>query len=131
MGITVKQFEKIISTPHDKPARYPAGDCLYFRVGKARLDERGNKRVAVSFLMRYETDGKEHWHGIGPLSVYGLSEARELVRKKRQMLREGNDPIKQTAATRRTRATSGDGLTFKEAAETRLGLIESKFTNPR
>jgi integrase len=115
MGMTLKQFEKIISVPHDEPRRYPAGDCLYFRVGMSG---------AVSFLMRYEVAGREKWHGIGPLKVFTLTEAREQVRKKRQLLREGIDPIEARRAGRAVQFTeSAKQITFEEAAK---GCFEAK-----
>jgi integrase len=129
MAITAKRFETITSQLHDQPRRYPAGDCLYFRCGKARFDKAKNKMVpgAVSFLMRYEVGGKDRWHGIGSASVYTLTEARDVVRRKRRDQRSGKDPI--TSAT--SVASAAKVPTFEEAAIARFHLIEAKWTNQR
>ena len=50
-----------------KPGMYPDGGGLYLRV---------TRHGARNWVFRYMLDRRPHWMGLGPLSLYGLHEAR-------------------------------------------------------
>src|SRR5438045_1782194 len=132
--MTVKQFEKIISAPHEKAVRYPCGDCLYLQVGKAKFDGKRLVPGGASWLLRYEItrpDGKrgEKWPGLGSTKIYNLVEARERARKMRQSIDQGVPPPSKRAV-RRERATE-TVMTVRGAAEARFNLIEAKWTSEK
>ncbi|MFO1100197.1 MAG: Arm DNA-binding domain-containing protein [Xanthobacteraceae bacterium] len=61
--LTAKKIEKL-----KKPGRYHDGHGLLLQVSPS-----GSK----SWLLRYQRDGREHMHGLGPLHTVTLKEARE------------------------------------------------------
>ena len=84
------------------PGRYVDGDGLMLEVKPG-----GSK----SWVVRLQAGGKRRDYGLGSFKDIGLSEARDLARDYRKMLRLGLDPI----AARRTVSTIP---TFAEAAVT-------------
>lgn len=68
----------------NEPGMYADGGNPYMRIGPTG---------AKSWIFRYARDGKRHDHGIGPVSLYPLKDAREMVATLRRGLREGADPI--------------------------------------
>src|SRR5690606_39071130 len=52
-----------------------------------------------SWLFRYRRDGKTRWHGLGPVSLVPLREARETVEELRVAMRKhGIDPVEDRKA---------------------------------
>jgi integrase len=78
MALTVKRVLRL-----KQRGKYPDGLGLYLQVN-------GNNR---SWIFRYKQSGKQHWMGLGPVTAFSLEEARELARKARQQLKQGNDPL--------------------------------------
>lgn len=79
------------------------------------LNIKGN---AKSWLLRYQRDGVERWHGLGPLHVVGLAEARERAKKARLQLLDGIDPINQRKEQRaKRRLETASAITFKQCAD--------------
>ena len=104
MGLTkLKKIAKLGKGRHlDK-------DGLYLE-----MSETGNG----CWLLRYQRDGKEHWHGLGPLRDFELDEARERARRARQKLRDGQDPIdaKREQKTKE-KLEAAKAITFEKAAQ--------------
>lgn len=71
------------------------GDCLYLQVSPSG---------ARSWILRYQRHGKRREMGLGPVSLYGLAEARQRATLYRRLLAEGKDPI---AHRRAAQAASG------------------------
>ncbi|QLC20755.1 tyrosine-type recombinase/integrase [Parasphingopyxis sp. CP4] len=85
-----------------EPGRYVDGDGLMLNVTKS-----GSK----SWVMRIQKNGRRRDFGLGSLKDVTLSEARQLARDYRRMVKNGFDPI-----VERRRAASRM-KTFREAAE--------------
>ena len=75
----------------------------------------------ASWQLRYEQNGRERWHGLGPVREFKLQEARERAREARQKLREGIDPIEaKKKAKADTALAAAQTMTFQEAADSLL-----------
>jgi integrase len=106
--LTVKRIERA------KPGRYGDGGGLYAEIGPN----------SASWLLRWERDGRERWHGLGSLADYTLDEARELARDKRRLIRAGIDPIEKQRADRAAeRVAKAKTKTFGECA---IGFFEAQ-----
>lgn len=86
MKLTVNSIAKLTA-----PGRYFDQHGLYLQVQRAK-----NR----SWLLRYETGGRERWAGLGPLHTVSLKEARARARKARLQLLDGIDPIEQRICSR-------------------------------
>jgi integrase len=87
------------------------------------------KGTAKSWLLRYQRDGRERWLGLGPLHVFGLSEARLRAKQARQKIYDGEDPIdakKQRRAQRRLEAASA--VTFGQCANAYVDAHRAEWT---
>ena len=98
----------------EEPGRYPDG---HNRGLICKSVETGGK----SWLFRFERDGRERWHGLGPAYTFSLKEARERARAARQLLADGIDPIDHRKAERsKLAAAKAKLLIFREATEALL-----------
>jgi integrase len=96
-----------------EPGRYridgrevPAG--LYLRI---------TDTGARYWLLRFVTQGTEHWMGLGADNVIGAKGAIERARTARVALMEGRDPIAERRVTKaQAQALSAASVPFKEAA---------------
>ncbi len=96
--------------------------------GSAMLADGGGLYLEVrhtgfkGWLFRYSVAGKEHWHGLGPLHLVTLIEAREKADECRRLLRAGVDPILHRRAAGKAeaaamlRAIGTKAMTFDTAA---------------
>jgi integrase len=92
-----------------EPGMYADGGNLYLRIGPTG---------ARSWIFRYKHGDKRHDHGIGPVSLYSLAEAREKVIDLRRGLREGLDPIDQQRGKKQLAAIeAAKSMTFRQCAE--------------
>src|SRR4051812_32243930 len=106
-----------------KPGRYCDGLGLYLQIVS-----RDNR----SWLFRYMRDGAAHEMGIGPTHSLSLEEAREKVRRLRQQLLEGLDPLAERKKARMAAlAERAKLVTFKQVAEDYLKLHLDSFKNPK
>jgi len=105
MALTEKKVAKL-----KEPGRYGDGNRsgLYVQV-------KGPKNR--SWLLRYERGGRERWMGLGSLTVFNLTEARERARKCRQQIADGIDPLEARTAERARRVLeAAKSITFEKAA---------------
>src|SRR5215472_10342052 len=72
------------------PGMHCDGGGLYLQV-----TERG-----ASWIYKFALNGRVREMGLGPLVIYGLSEAREEARKARQLRHQGIDPLDHRNAAR-------------------------------
>ncbi|MHC2672753.1 integrase [Bradyrhizobium diazoefficiens] len=122
MALTTRQVAKLC-----EPGRYGDGRGLYLQV---------TPTGARSWLLRYESGGRERAMGLGPADDFTLDEARERARKARQLLKDGIDPIdarkdelaKQTLE--KTLAAAAN-VTFKECAEQYYKFHSRKWNNAK
>ena len=93
-----------------EPGMYADGGGLYLRV---------TPEGARNWVLRYMLDRKPHWMGLGPLSLYGLQEARAKALDARRKRHEGIDPIEARRAERaRQRLDAAKAITFGEVRRT-------------
>src|ERR1700680_2372268 len=67
-----------------RPGMYGDGGGLYLRV---------TREGAKNWVFRFMLTGRPRWMGLGPLTDYGLAEARGRALEARRLRREGIDPI--------------------------------------
>jgi len=92
-----------------EPGYYADGDGLYLQVSPA-----GTK----SWIFRFMLNKRAREMGLGSLSTFTLAEARERVRKYRQMLADGIDPIEQRQAERNKNIVENtQRRTFEQCAQ--------------
>jgi integrase len=104
------------------------GGGLYLQV---TLGDDGNVRRSWIFRYQRRQHDKKRDMGLGSLNDVGLAEARERARKKRLILAEGKDPIRERdAEIARNLAASTTVMTFDKAAETYIAQHRSGWKNP-
>lgn len=102
---------------------YADGGGLYLRV-----TPEGTK----NWVLRYMLDRKPHWMGLGPLSLYGLGEARARALDARRKRHEGIDPIAARRALRaKLRLDAAKAITFKQCAESYIASHEAGWRNAK
>jgi integrase len=108
-ALTVKRIKRL----KNQPGRYRDGS------GEVKgLHLQVESKTNVSWLLRYQQDGKERWMGLGPLETVSLKQAREKAVAARQQLKNGTDPIAARKADAAARAlAAAKNKTFKECAE--------------
>jgi integrase len=85
-----------------------------------------------SWLLRYEVNGRERWHGLGSAADFALKEARERARRARQFLADGIDPIDAKRAARAAAALeAAKAMTFEQATREYLKQHEKKWRSPK
>jgi integrase len=95
---------------------------LYLRV-------EGNSRA---WVLRYVAAGQRRRMGLGNLAAVSLAQARELARVAQGHVRDGQDPIDQRRAGRRSAALAqAKVLTFKTACEKFIAAKEHEWRNPK
>ena len=92
-----------------EPGRYHDGYGLMLQV---------TKTGAKSWLLRYQRDGREHMHGLGPLQTVSLKEARERATAARLKVLDGIDPIDiRRVARRQRKLDEAKAATFQQVAD--------------
>jgi integrase len=100
--------ERIEAGRPQTPGMHCDGGGLYLQV-----TERG-----ASWIYKFALDGRVREMGLGPLVIYGLSEAREEARKARQLRHQGIDPIDhRNAARAQARLDAAQSVTFEQCAD--------------
>lgn len=110
------------------PGRYRDREArgLYLQVGPTGTQ---------SWLLRYELNGRERWHGLGSANDFSLREARERARKARQLLADGIDPVEAKRAAKTALALEAakqqEAVTFAMATERYLAKQSPEWRNAR
>jgi len=106
-----------------EPGMYADGGGLYLRV---------TPEGARNWVLRYMLDRKPHWMGLGPLSLYGLQEARAKALDARRKRHEGIDPIEARRAERaRQRLDAAKAITFGEVAALYIAAHRAGWRNDK
>jgi integrase len=93
------------------PGMYADGGGLYLQV-----TERG-----ASWLYRFMLNGRAREMGLGPLALFGLSDARAKALDARRLRHDGIDPIEARKAQRmRARLDAAKAMTFQQCAEAHI-----------
>lgn len=104
-----------------KAVRKHYANGLYLQTG-----EKGS----ASWLLRYQRDGKEHWMGLGPKSVFSLKEAKARARAAQQQIYDGVDPLEHKRKARAKEALDKSrSITFADAAQQYYIGHEKKWTS--
>jgi integrase len=91
-----------------RPGMYADGGGLYLQVTEG----------GASWVYRYMLAGRAREMGLGPLALFGLSEARSKALDARRLRHEGIDPIEARRAIRaQARLDNAKAITFKQCAE--------------
>lgn len=105
------------------PGMYADGAGLYLRV-----TEEGTKNWVLRFMLAR----KPRWMGLGPVSLFGLQEARAKALDARRLRYEGVDPIEARKATRQqARLDAAKAITFKECAASYIAAHKAGWHNPK
>jgi integrase len=105
------------------PGMYPDGAGLYLRV---------TPEGARNWVLRYMLDRKPRWMGLGPLSLYGLAEARTRALDARRKRHDGIDPIEARRAERtRQRLDAAKAVTFRQCAESYIASHRAGWRNEK
>jgi integrase len=104
-----------------EPGMYSDGGGLYLRV---------TDTGAKNWILRFMLDRRPRWMGLGPLALYGLSEARARALDARRKRHEGIDPIEARRAERaRQRLDAAKAITFGEVAATYIAAHRAGWRN--
>src|SRR5262245_4590913 len=103
-----------------RPGMYADGGGLYLQVTEG----------GASWIYRYMLNGRAHEMGLGPLALYGLSEARAKALDARRLRHEGVDPIEARRAARaQQRLDAAKAITFMECAEAYIKAHSAGWRN--
>ena len=121
--LTALRVEKLKSEGSPKPGMYADGGGLYLRV---------TPEGARNWVLRYMIDRRPRWMGLGPLSLYGLADARSKALDARRQRHEGIDPIEARRAARaRQRFEAAKAITFKQCAEAYIKAHGAAWKNEK
>jgi integrase len=116
--LTALKVEKL-----SKAGMHADGGGLYLRV-----TDDGTKNWVYRFML----NGRPRWMGLGPVSLYGLQEARGKALDARRLRHEGIDPIDTRRAARlRERLEAAKAMTFKQCAESYIASHRAGWRNAK
>jgi integrase len=125
-GAVARAIERLTALKVEKtkkPGMYPDGGGLYLRV---------TTEGARNWVLRYMLDGRPRWMGLGPLSLYGLADARARALDARRKRHDGIDPIEARRAERvRQRLDAAKAITFKQCAESYIAAHRAGWRNEK
>jgi integrase len=103
-----------------QPGMYADGGGLYLQVTEG----------GASWIYRYMLAGRAREMGLGPLALFGLSEARAKTLDARRLRHEGIDPIEARKAERvRARLDAAKALTFKQCPDSYIKAHRAGWRN--
>jgi integrase len=103
-----------------RPGMYVDGGGLYLQVTKG----------GASWIYRYMLNGRAREMGLGPLALFGLSEARAMALDARRLRHQGIDPIEHRRAIRaQAQLDAAKAETFKQCAERYISAHRPKWRN--
>jgi integrase len=103
-----------------RPGMYADGGGLYLQVTEG----------GASWIYRYMLAGRAREMGLGPLALFGLSEARAKALDARRLRHEGIDPIEARRAMRaQVRLDAVKAVTFMECAEAYIKAHRTGWRN--
>jgi integrase len=110
-----------------KPGAHADGGGLYLQV-----TEGTNGGLRKSWVFRWAEDGRDHYHGLGPLHTVTLAEAREKARECRKLRLEGIDPIEHRNAQRLAiKLEKAKALTFDECRDRYIATHRAGWRSPK
>jgi integrase len=104
------------------PGMYADGGGLYLQVTEG----------GASWIYRHMLAGRAREMGLGPLALFGLSEARAKALDARRLRHEGIDPIEARRAVRaQERVEAAKTVTFKQCAERYIKAHRAGWRNAK
>lgn len=101
-----------------QPGMYSDGGGLYLQVTEGAADGTDKPAPAKSWIFRFTMHGRTREMGLGSLSTFSLSEARDRARACRQQVADGIDPIEARHADRNAaKLAAARALSFKQACD--------------
>jgi len=110
--LTIKRIQKL----RQRPGKYLDEHGLLLKVFSPN---------AASWFLRYQRKGRERYLGLGPLSAFSLSEARERARRARGLLADGVDPLQ------RKRAAAARAISFAACAQQYYDAHHASWSNAK
>src|SRR5262245_6248358 len=105
-----------------RPGMYADGGGLYLQVTEG----------GASWIYRYMLNGRSHEMGLGPLALYGLSDARALAQDARRLRHQGIDPIEHRRAARaQTWLDAAKAITFQQCADAYIAAKRDGWRNAK
>jgi integrase len=121
--LTAQRVERLKNAEKPQPGMYADGAGLYLRV---------TPDGANNWVLRYMLDRRPRWMGLGPVSLYGLSDARTRALDARRKRHDGIDPIEARRAERaRQRLDAAKAITFKQCAESYIASHRAGWRNEK
>jgi integrase len=88
--------------------------------------------VTKSWLFRFMLNDKDRKMGLGSVETTSLAKARELAQEKRDLLRQGIDPIAHAEEERAAKKVeAAKAMTFKQCAEAYIEVHKPSWTNAK
>jgi hypothetical protein len=121
--LTAQKVERLKSADQPKPGMYHDGGGLYLRV---------TPKGTLSWVLRFMLDRKPRYMGLGPVSLYGLADARTRALEAKRKRHDGIDPITARRTERaRQRLDSAKAVTFKQCAESYIASHKAGWRNAK
>ena len=121
--LTAQRVQRLKNAEDPKPGMYADGAGLYLRV---------TSKGAKNWVLRYMLNRRPRWMGLGPLSLYGLADARMRALDARRKRHEGIDPIEARRTERtRQRLDAAKAITFKQCAENYIASHRAGWRNEK
>jgi integrase len=121
--LTAQRVERLKNAEEPQPGMYADGAGLYLRV---------TPDGAKNWVLRYMLNRRPRWMGLGPLSLYGLADARTRALDARRKRHDGIDPIEARRAERtRQRLEESKAITFKQCAENFMASHRAGWRNEK
>ncbi len=121
--LNATKLNDLVDPKKMKRGYHADGGSLYFRISEFKT---------ANWVFRFTMMGVTREMGLGPYPDVTLSQARKIASEKRQLLREGIDPIERRQAVRRAehdaRATA---KTFEECAQAFIAAKEAEWKNAK
>ncbi|HKD23470.1 MAG TPA: integrase arm-type DNA-binding domain-containing protein, partial [Rhizomicrobium sp.] len=90
------------------------------------------KNGGASWVLRFTINGRARYMGLGPLSLFGLKEARAKALDARRLKYQGADPVEARRQERaKQRLDAAKSMTFAEAAERYIASHKAGWRNAK
>ncbi len=123
MAQTIGRLTALKVDKAKQPGMYADGGGLYLRV-----TPEGTK----NWVLRYMLAGRPRWMGLGPVSLFGLLEARARALDAKRLRHEGVDPIDARRAMRQqAQLEAAKAITFKQCAEKYIETHKASWKNDK
>ena len=111
----------------NRPGHYGDGLGVYLQVSK-----RAGGGINKSWVFVFHRDGRRREMGLGPITTFGLAEARERAMQCRRQIQDGIDPIDAREAVKaKAKLDAAKRATFKICAERYIAAHRAAWKNSK